>query len=86
MAEDYTKKEGFDVNRKMKSADKLKIYATALIASGLSFTAGAQLTSSGYGFLDIPVSSHVHALGGVNSAIIDNDIMLVDQKIGRAHV
>lgn len=51
MAEDYTKKEGFDVNRKMKSADKLKIYATALIASGLSFTAGAQLTSSGYGFL-----------------------------------
>ncbi len=80
MAEDYTKKEGFDVNRKMKSADKLKIYATALIASGLSFTAGAQLTSSGYGFLDIPVSSHVHALGGVNSAIIDNDIMLVDQN------
>lgn len=43
-------------------------------------TAASQNSSSGYDFLDIPVSAHVHALGGFNAALIDNDISLVDQN------
>ena len=46
----------------------------------VTFESSAQLTSSGYGFLDIPVSSHAYTLGGVNTALIDNDIMLSDQN------
>lgn len=64
----------------MKFAKKLKIFAFALVSAGSILSAEAQNTSSGYGFLDIPVSSHTYALGGVNSALIDNDILLVDQN------
>lgn len=44
------------------------------------FSVEAQNSSSAYGFLDIPVSSHAHALGGVAPSLIDADIMLVDQN------
>ncbi len=64
----------------MKFAENLKIYAFVLVSAGSILSAAAQNTSSGYGFLDIPVSSHTYALGGVNSALIDNDILLSDQN------
>lgn len=55
-------------------------YLLPLLLVLLPLSARSQMTSSGYGFLDIPVSTHVYALGGVNSALIDNDIMLADQN------
>lgn len=51
-----------------------------LLVCVFAFRAEAQMTSSGYGFLDIPVSTHAYALGGMNCALVDNDIMLVDQN------
>lgn len=42
--------------------------------------ASAQNTSSSYNFLDIPIASHVYSLGGVNSALIDRDVLLTDQN------
>ncbi len=64
----------------MKSVENLKILAIA--ALGMTFVPkiAAQNTSSAYGFLDIPISSHAYALGGVNTALIDSDILLVDQN------
>lgn len=64
----------------MKLAENLKIIIAAGVMAACAVPAHSQNTTSGYGFLDIPVSSHVHSLGGVNSALIDNDIMLVDQN------
>lgn len=55
------------------------IVAVVVIALGAK-EATAQNTSSGYGFLDIPISTHAYALGGVNTTLIDNDIMLADQN------
>jgi len=36
--------------------------------------------TTAYNFLDVPVSSHVYALGGHNLTIIDDDINLVEQN------
>lgn len=43
-------------------------------------TALAENTGDGYGFLNIPTSSHVFALGGNNITIIDADVTLADQN------
>lgn len=47
---------------------------------GCLIPAGAQLSSSAYDFLNISGSSHAYTLGGVNTAIIDDDVTLVDQN------
>lgn len=62
----------------MKFSGYIRIAIFSLAAGALS--AAAQESSAGYNFLNIPVSSHVYAMGGVNSALIDNDVMLVDQN------
>ena len=51
----------------------LALLATAFVAVGQDGT-------TAYHFLDIPVSSHVYALGGHNITIIDDDINLVEQN------
>lgn len=58
---------------------KRLLTAITICASGI-IPSVAQNSSSGYSFLDIPVSSHAYTLGGVNTAVIDNDIMLADQN------
>lgn len=64
----------------MKFPNSVKIQiATFICASGV-LTSQAQNSSSAYSFLDIPISSHAYALGGVNTAIIDSDILLADQN------
>ena len=50
----------------------------ALVACSIS--ALAQDGTTAYQFLDVPVSSHVYALGGHNISIIDDDINLVEQN------
>lgn len=40
----------------------------------------AETSSNGYSFLNIPMSSHVFALGGTNICLIDDDVMLADQN------
>ncbi len=57
-----------------------KKYIILFLLVFLSMPAKAQMTSNGYGFLDIPVSTHAYALGGMNCSLIDNDIMLADQN------
>lgn len=52
--------------------------AAAMAISTMGAT--AQERSSAYGFLDIPTSAHVYALGGNNIAIIDEDVSLSDQN------
>ena len=49
----------------------------ALIACSI---AAAQDGTTAYQFLNVPVSSHVYALGGHNLTIIDDDINLVEQN------
>lgn len=57
-----------------------KILSAFIAGMVFTLTAPAQNTSSGYGFLDIPISSHAYALGGVNTALIDSDVLLADQN------
>ncbi len=42
----------------------------------------AQDGTTAYEFLNVPVSSHVYALGGTNITIIDDDVNLVEQNPG----
>lgn len=54
-----------------------------LVAALVGLTAFGSLADDGttaYHFLDIPVSSHVYALGGHNISVIDDDINLVEQN------
>ena len=55
------------------------ILLTGLFAGIGTAPASAQY-SDGYGFLNIPTSSHVFGLGGNNIAIIDDDVTLADQN------
>lgn len=59
---------------------KLRLTYLFILITTVVLSSRAQLSSSGYGFLDIPVSTHAYTLGGVNTALIDNDIMLADQN------
>lgn len=54
------------------------ICAALSSASALACHAGGM--SEGYGFLNIPMSSHVFGLGSNNIAIIDDDVTLADQN------
>lgn len=51
-----------------------------LLVMTVAITVGAQDGTTAYQFLDVPVSSHVYALGGHNISIIDDDINLVEQN------
>ena len=42
----------------------------------------AQDGTTAYEFLNVPVSSHVYALGGTNITIIDDDVNIVEQNPG----
>ncbi|MDE6339022.1 MAG: hypothetical protein K2K97_04455, partial [Muribaculaceae bacterium] len=64
----------------MKFAVKQKISLLTLLGASGVLGLNAQESSSGYSFLNIPMSSHAYALGGVNTALIDTDVMLVDQN------
>lgn len=52
----------------------------SLIALLLSATAFASDSSPAYNFLNIPLSSRIYGLGGVNISLVDDDITLVDQN------
>lgn len=46
----------------------------------LPFFSAAQDGSSAYNFLNIPMSSKLYGLGGVNISIVDDDVSVVDQN------
>lgn len=48
--------------------------------AAVSIAATAQEGTNAYQFLNVPVSSHVYAMGGHNISIIDDDINLVEQN------
>jgi len=56
------------------------IAAVTASACALCAIASDGQTTTAYNFLDVPVSSHVYALGGHNLTIIDDDINLVEQN------
>ena len=51
-----------------------------LLLAVMAVTVRAQDGTTAYQFLDVPVSSHVYALGGHNISVIDDDINLVEQN------
>lgn len=60
---------------------KFSKYVIAVsVALFFAFSVSAQNGMDGYSFLNIPTSSHVFGMGGTNIALIDDDVMLVDQN------
>lgn len=57
-----------------------KIILSGLFAAAAGMPAVAQDSTYGYGFLNIPTSSHVFGLGGNNIALIEEDVNLADQN------
>lgn len=51
-----------------------------MLLAVMAVTVRAQDGTTAYQFLDVPVSSHVYALGGHNISVIDDDINLVEQN------
>lgn len=59
----------------------INIYIITLFSLVMSSVAAiAQDGTTAYQFLNVPVSSHVYALGGHNITVIDDDINLVEQN------
>ncbi len=58
----------------------IKIYITGLFALLGILSATAQDGSSAYSFLNIPTSTHIYGLGGVNISTIEDDINITDQN------
>ncbi len=58
----------------------LKIYISGLIILFLAATAVAQDGSTAYNFLNIPSSTHIYGLGGVNISTVEDDINVIDQN------
>lgn len=54
--------------------------ATAVAGLLTGSVAYAQGSGDGYGFLNLPTSAHVYALGGNNLCVIDQDVSLADQN------
>lgn len=52
----------------------------ALLASLIPFGVMAQDGSSAYNFLNIPISTKLYGLGGVNISLVDDDVAVVDQN------
>ncbi len=59
------------------SVKHLHIFILALLLPVLAF---ASEGSPAYNFLNIPLSSRIYGLGGVNITLVDDDITLVDQN------
>ena len=59
---------------------KTKNIISLLFLAVGAIAANAQDGTTAYQFLNVPVSSHVYALGGHNITIIDDDINLVEQN------
>ena len=59
---------------------KTKNIISLLFLAVGAIAANAQDGTTAYQFLNVPVSSHVYALGGHNISIIDDDINLVEQN------
>lgn len=57
-----------------------KIYLTTLITLLVSASAMSQDGSVSYNFLNIPTSTHIYGLGGVNISTIEDDINITDQN------
>lgn len=76
-AEGNNNGEGNDVYKDMKLR-----FISAVTAIGILFPATLKGVdgSTAYNFLDIPVSSHVYGLGGVNISVIDDDLSMTEQN------
>ena len=57
-----------------------KIYIAILITLLASTTAMSQDGSVSYNFLNIPTSTHIYGLGGVNISTVEDDINITDQN------
>ncbi len=59
----------------------LRLYIIILLSAALGcMQAPAQSGSSAYSFLDIPMSTRIYGLGGINISLIDDDISTIDQN------
>lgn len=58
----------------------LPTYCVILLCLFLPLTTKAQTGRSAYDFLEIPTSSQAYGLGGVNIAVIDDDVTLAEQN------
>lgn len=58
----------------------IRIILLPIIAVLALSKALASDSSPAYNFLNIPVSSHIYGLGGVNISVIDDDVNLTDQN------
>jgi len=59
---------------------RLTVLCAALVSCSLGARADDGNRTTAYNFLEVPVSSHVYAVGGHNLTIIDDDINLVEQN------
>lgn len=59
---------------------KLRVSILSLVMIVSAWVALAQDGSTAYNYLNVPVSSHVYALGGHNISIVDADVNLVEQN------
>lgn len=57
-----------------------KILTSSILVAASTVSVSAENTSNGYGFVNIPTSSHVFGLGGTNITVIDDDVTLADQN------
>lgn len=52
----------------------------SVLSAAAALTCAAQDGSSAYTFLNIPLSSRIYGLGGVNITLVDDDISVIDQN------
>ncbi len=55
-------------------------YIVCAIGLSVSVHAAAQDSNDAYSFLDIPMSSRIYGLGGVNITLVDDDVSVIDQN------
>lgn len=57
-----------------------RVYTLSIISALSVLAAMAQDGSSAYNFLNIPLSTRLYGLGGVNISLVDDDITTIDQN------
>lgn len=57
-----------------------RVYTLSIISALSVVAALAQDGSSAYSFLNIPLSTRIYGLGGVNISLVDDDISTIDQN------